>query len=39
VKKFLKYLAILLVVGIGSLFVIPQARANFIGSVGEIISS
>jgi len=39
VKKFLKYLVIVLVVGIGSLFVIPQARANFIGSVGEIISS
>ena len=38
-KKFLKYLAIVLVVGIGSLFVIPQARANFIGSVGEIITS
>ena len=38
-KKFLKYLVIVLVVGIGSLFVIPQARANFIGSVGEIISS
>jgi len=39
VKKFLKYLVIVLVVGVGSLFVIPQARANFIGSVGEIISS
>ncbi len=38
-KKFLKYLVIVLVVGVGSLFVIPQARANFIGSVGEIISS
>ena len=38
-KKFLKYLLIVLVVGVGSLFVIPQARANFIGSVGEIISS
>ena len=38
-KKFLKYLSIFLVFGIGSLFVIPQARANFIGSVGEIIFS
>ena len=38
-KKFLKYLSIFLVIGIGSLFVIPQARANFIGSVGEIIFS
>ena len=38
-KKFLKYLLIVLVVGVGSLFVIPQARANFIGSVEEIISS
>lgn len=38
-KKFLKYLVIVLVVGVGSLFVIPQARANFIGSVGEIIFS
>jgi hypothetical protein len=39
VKKFLKYLSIFLVIGIGSLLVIPQARANFIGSVGEIIFS
>jgi len=39
VKKFLKYLVIFFVIGIGLLFVIPQSRANFIGSVEEIIFS
>ena len=38
-KKFLKYLVIFFVIGIGLLFVIPQSRANFIGSVEEIIFS
>ncbi|MEL0103948.1 MAG: hypothetical protein VW920_04540 [Gammaproteobacteria bacterium] len=38
-KKFFKYFLIFIIIGVSSLFVIPQARANFIGSVGEIIFS